>query len=339
MTMTLPRTLWVVCPVYFDVPAFLILRQASREVLAAATLAVPSRLRFVVIDDTAGQDREVDALRGCDDVVIVHTPFNLGHQHALVFGLRSLAAQMDEADWVATLDADGEDRPDDLPRLLAPLSTPAAQGHIVLARRTKRKESLWFKVLYWQFRVLFRTLTGTVIRSGNYAAFRGRHVHRLLFHPAFDLSYASAFLSLKVPVEFVPCERGTRYTGESKMGGARLIEHGVGMLMPFIDRIAVRALIGFGFVFVVALAAGLTLMAMRWLEGMGVPAWTTPALFLMGLVSFSALSTFLTLFTIFAQSGALSRRGLDRTIWLDHGVTTASSRADRPSRPTEPMGV
>jgi hypothetical protein len=314
LAMTPTQTLWIVCPVYFDLPAFLILKQAIRNVLVTATIIPPLHLRFVVIDDTAGQDRNVDDLRCCEDLIVIQTPFNLGHQHALVFGLRNLAAHVNDADWVTTLDADGEDRPDDLPRLLGALSKPDAQGRIVLARRTKRQESLWFKLLYWQFRVMFRALTGTVIRSGNYAAFHGQHVRRLLFHPAFDLSYASAFLSLKLPVELVPCERGTRYAGESKMGTARLIEHGIGMLMPFIDRIAVRALIGFGFVFVSTLGAGLTLVVMRWLNGMTVPSWTTPALFLVAMVSFSAVSSFLTLFTIFAQSGALSRRGLDRPI-------------------------
>jgi len=37
----------------------------------------------------------------------------------------------------------------------------------------KRRESLSFKLFYRGFRLLFRTLTGTTVRSGNFAAMSG----------------------------------------------------------------------------------------------------------------------------------------------------------------------
>jgi hypothetical protein len=304
------RTLWIVCPVYYDVESFLRLQAAVQLALTVVDFPLPDRLRFVVIDDTAGQDPDLVRLEDCPDVTILQTPFNLGHQHALVFGLRSLAREIDERDWIATLDADGEDQPSDLGRLLKALSGTPGDAGLVLARRTKRREPLWFKILYCGFRVMFRALTGTVIQSGNYAAFHGELAKRLLFHPAFDLSYASAFLSLNRPVVFVPCDRGTRYAGQSKMGLARLITHGVGMLMPFVDRIAARALIGFAIVFITGVSAATVLAVVRWSSAIVIPGWMTPTLLLILMMSFSALTSFLILFTVFAQSGALSLRGL-----------------------------
>ena len=51
-------------------------------------------------------------------VTVLQPPFNLGHQRALVYALRKALPQIADEDAVVTLDADGEDRPEDLPRLL-----------------------------------------------------------------------------------------------------------------------------------------------------------------------------------------------------------------------------
>ena len=121
-------------------------------------------------------------------------------------------------------------------------SNPGNVRLLVLARRTKRQESLIFKALHLGFKSVFRLLTGRVIQTGNYAAYRGWVARHTIFHPHFDLCYSSSLLSLSLPVDYVPCERGRRYAGESRMGYFRLAIHGMRMLMPFMDRIAVRAL-------------------------------------------------------------------------------------------------
>lgn len=110
---------------------------------------------------------------------------------------------------MVTLDADGEDRPSDLPRLLEPLlQDPSNTRTVALALRTKRRGSVSFKILYLTFRILFRSLTGIVVRSNNYVAFRGWMAYRLLFHPHFDLSCSSTFISLNLQIDYVPAERG-----------------------------------------------------------------------------------------------------------------------------------
>ena len=85
------------------------------------------------------------------------------------------------------------------------------------------------------------------MRTGNYAVMPGGMAKRALLHPTFDLAYSSAILALDMPVTYVPCERGRRYEGESKMTYGKLAMHGLRMLMPFTDRIAIRALAAFVF--------------------------------------------------------------------------------------------
>ncbi|MCM2322540.1 MAG: glycosyltransferase [Oligoflexia bacterium] len=317
-----PNTIWFISPVYRDVESFLILRDRLRR-------AVPGQVaRFAVVDDTAGLDEQIGQLAALGDVTVITPPFNLGHQRAIVHALRTLAEEMTEEDIVVTLDADGEDRPEDLPRLLAELSKPGHRGlrRIVLARRTRRREAVSFKILYFFFKLFFRFLTGTLIRTGNFAAFRGWTARTVIFHPHFDLCYSSSLLSLGLPVACVPCERGTRYAGRSRMNLVRLISHGIRMLMPFLDRIAIRALIGFSLALGGTAGLALALLARSLWTGqplaLAFSGWLGSALALCATLSFVALGNFVILFALFSQSQGFSLRALDQK----RLVRSASSR-------------
>lgn len=302
---------WIFTPVYRDVPSFLTLRERLLGVLAGlGTAAAP--VRFVVIDDTAGQDPEIGELRRLDDVTILQPPFNLGHQRALVYALRKMLPSIEDDDAVVTLDADGEDRPEDLPRLLAPLhGDPGAERKVVLTLRTKRRESLGFKVLYRLFRLLFRTLTGTTVRSGNFAAMPGTVAKRALLHPTFDLAYSSAILALDVPVEYVPCERGERYRGKSKMTYGKLAMHGLRMLMPFTDRIAIRALGAFVLFGVLGVLLALAVVGLKLFTATPIPGWTSYIALGALIVSLVALGNFVSLFVLFSQTRAVSLANIE----------------------------
>ena len=176
--------------------------------------------------------------------------------------------------------------------------------------RVKRREVWWFKLLYSGFKLMFLLLTGTVIRTGNFAAFRGVLTRRVLFHPYFDLSYSSTLLSLNIPAVYVPCERGVRYAGRSKMNVSALLRHGLRMLMPFIDRIAARALVLFTIILSTGIAASIVVLAVRLFTDRGIPGWASYMLLLILTISVTALGNFLVLFVLFAQSDGLSLRGL-----------------------------
>ncbi|MGN6586669.1 MAG: glycosyltransferase [Solirubrobacterales bacterium] len=300
---------WVVTPVYRDVTCFETLRE--RLLAVAQSTGARRPLRFVVVDDTAGEDPEIEVLRRHEDVTVLRPPFNLGHQRALVYGLRKTLPEVGDDDLVVTLDADGEDRPEDLPRLLAPLEEADARPRVVLALRTRRRESLGFKAMYLLFRLLFRILTGTTVRTGNFAVMPGALAKRVLVHPTFDLAYSSALLSLDVPLEFVPCERGIRYVGKSKMTFGKLSMHGLRMLMPFTDRIAGRALL----VFVASFAIGLSLLAavvgVKLFSGSAVPGWAALVGVCSLIVSLVALGNFVSLFVLFSQTRAVSLANLE----------------------------
>lgn len=225
-----PSATWIVLPVYFDADSFLELQKKITE-----------KSHFLVIDDSAGLDPSLEQLNKIPNVRIITCPENLGHQKALVFGLRTLIPTISDEDTIITMDSDGQDLPADIPRLLERLKENPEK--IILAFRTKRPETLSFKILYFFFKILFRIFTGCIIRTGNFAAFRVGIMKGHISHWHFDLCYSSTLLNLRVPLEFIDCERGTRLRGKSKMNFLKLFTHGLRMMLPFRRKILLRMLI------------------------------------------------------------------------------------------------
>ena len=154
--------LWIVTPVYLDVSSFMIVRERVLEHLRHRPEHAGLEVHFVVADDTGGIDPDIVLLAEFDDVIVLEPPFNLGHQRAIVYALRTISREMEDDDLVVTMDADGEDAPEDVPRLLDELVHARSNRSVVLARRTERSESIAFKLFYLAFRALFKLLTGTV---------------------------------------------------------------------------------------------------------------------------------------------------------------------------------
>jgi glycosyltransferase involved in cell wall biosynthesis len=305
-------TTWVVTPVYRDTGSFLILRERLLEVLAGEPQAAHGPVRFVVIDDTAGQDPEIAKLGPLDDVTVLRPPFNLGHQRGLVYALRKMLPRFGDDDAVVTMDADGEDRPEDLPRLLAALdASDGPERHVVLALRTKRHEPPAFKILYRGFKLLFRALTGATVRTGNYAVMPGSVAKRVLLHPTFDLAYSSAILALDLPITYVGCERGRRYQGESKMTYGKLAMHGLRMLMPFTDKIAIRALAAFVLFGLVGVILAAVVVCLKIFTTSSIPGWTSYIAVSALIVSLVALGNFVSLFVLFSQTRAVSLASIE----------------------------
>jgi hypothetical protein len=316
----------MITPVFQDVESFVRLRERTLEIISRHLNLRRTRVRFVAVDDTGGFDPEMQSLRALRDVTVVEPPFNLGHQRAIVYGIRTVAPEIADADLVVTLDSDGEDRPEDLPRLLAPiLKEPADLHRIVLALRTGRHETPVFKAMYLAFKVLFRLLTGFSVRTGNYAAYRGWFARHVILHPYFDLCYSSTLVSLNLPLTYVECERGTRYAGQSRMNYQKLFMHGLRMLMPLADRIAIRALFAFFLTFCGGMMLSIVVLGVRLFTKAAIPGWATSTLLLVLTLSFVALGNFIVLFAVFSQSQGISMSNLEHRNHEQLRSTSASA--------------
>lgn len=295
-------------PIYFDAESFLILRERVNAVLPEDYEG-----RFHVVDDSGGLDPLAVSLEKIPDVDVISVPYQLGHQRALVYGLREFLSKNEEAALVVTMDGDGEDRPEDLPHLLEAYQKEESLRPIVLAKRTKRRERFSFKLFYFFYKLVFRALTGTLIQTGNFAVYHSTVARQILCHPYFDLSYASTLFALGRTLRFVPCPRGVRYCGQSRMNFLRLANHGVRMMMPFMDKIAVRGVIAFSLSSVCGFALCVSLTFIHLTGIYLVPSWALLASALAFVLSFLLICNFAILLTIFANVQALAFSRIDRT--------------------------
>ena len=297
-------TLWVVSPMLQDTESLLRLRTETAAACIAAGITTP--IRHLVIDDSAGTDADVVRLGAFADIEVLTPPFNLGHQRAIVFGLRHLVARLGRDDVVVTMDSDGEDQPLDVPRLVHALD--AEHVPLAVALRTKRSEPFRFRVMYLVFRLMFRVLTGTTVRSGNFAAQRAESLEATINHPSFDLCYSSTLLALRRPTAAVPCARGHRFAGTSRMNSYALVAHGMRMLLPFSERIAVRMMLvavgTFG-----AMVADLVLLATGVFGSHPGALALTPLVAIVA-VFLASFAGFVVLFSGFAQASAIAMKGI-----------------------------
>jgi uncharacterized membrane protein len=86
------------------------------------------------------------------------------------------------------------------------------------------------------------------------------------------------------------------------------------MLMPFTDRIAVRALAAFTATFCVGIVMSLTVVTIRLFTTAAVPGWATATLLGILILSFIALGNFVVLFVVFSHSRGISLAGLEENL-------------------------
>lgn len=265
------RELVVLTPVYNDWSAVRLLLPLLDSELARSGL----RARVVLIDDASFEpmpdgliDRDLDAIT---EIRVLTLRRNLGHQRALAVGL-SYVQERVPCDAVVVMDADGEDDPADVPRLVAELA--ARDGRtIVFAQRIRRSEGFVFTFLYRLYRLAHRVLTGIPVQVGNFSIVPCALLDRLVVVSDLWNHYAAAVFHSRLPFTMIPIARGRRLAGHSSMNLVSLVGHGLSAIAVFADRVGVRVLIAS----IVALCTTVLIVGAalgRWaLTGDAPPAW------------------------------------------------------------------
>lgn len=174
-------------------------------------------------------------------VEVVRLRCNLGHQRAIAVGMAHFCKADGRAKAVVIMDGDGEDRPEDIPRLVDELFRQ--QCDVVFAARTKRTESYTFRWMYQVFRLIFWLLTGTSVRVGNFSALSSSALMRLVLSPDVWSHYAASVLHSRMRFATLPLPRGKRYFGQSHMRYSRLVAHGLSSVAVFDEVVAARLII------------------------------------------------------------------------------------------------
>ena len=190
-------------------------------------------------------------------VTILQLSSNFGHQRAIAIGLCYLSEQYPSAD-IIIMDSDGEDGVHQIQSLLDSFD----EKFNIVARRSKRQESFWFRQGYWSFKIMFKLFTGQNLNFGNYTMISSRTVKALVQNITLWNNYPATLLRNKIELKRIDLPRQKRYSGKSSLNLISFIQHGLGAISVFLDIVLIRVLIVLSSVLVLALSTLIVLLAL-----------------------------------------------------------------------------
>ncbi|HEY1206702.1 MAG: glycosyltransferase [Bryobacteraceae bacterium] len=236
--------------------------------------------RLVLVDDASTEpppDRLTEGpLENIRSIEIVRLARNLGHQRAIAIGLVHVQ-QTIPCRAVVVMDADGEDRPEDVLTLVKRMGQERDR-QIVFGARARRMESLTFRAFYHLYRALHRVLTGAPVRVGNFSVVPSSALRRLMVVWELWNHYAAAVIHSGLAHSSVPLARDRRLRSRSRMKFSGLVVHGWSALSVYGEVVSVRLLLaGLGLSGLAAVLMATTLF-LRLGTGLAVPGWALYAL-------------------------------------------------------------
>jgi polyisoprenyl-phosphate glycosyltransferase len=256
---------------------------------------------LLIVDDGSTEPATIDypihTLRRIAEIEIIRLACNLGHQRAIAVGLVAACDRRD-FDAVIVMDSDGEDRPADIPKLLA--AAAAHPGHIVCAQRQRRPGLLALRLWYELYKFVFRILTGSRIDFGNFCLIPRDKVGVLVGYSWIWNHLAGTLARSGMPVAKVPLDRGSRYDGTSKMNFIALIMHGLGAIAVYSDIVMIRLTIGALAFSALMLLGALVVITIKIFTDLATPGWASSVAGLLSVIllqglMLSAVATFMIL--------------------------------------------
>jgi glycosyltransferase involved in cell wall biosynthesis len=288
----------ILLPVYNDWESFKLLLEKISAVVELKAV----QLHIVVVDDGSSsasmKHDDLNLSPNIGSVEILHLTRNLGHQKAIAIGL-AYVAQSQQCNTVITMDSDGEDRPEDIIRLInASASSP---DKIVFAKRTKRSEGIGFRFFYQIYKSVYYILTGSSISFGNFCIIPLGLLRRLVFVSEIWNHFSAGVMKSKLPITTIPTVRGCRIAGRSKMNLGLLVMHGLSAISVHMDIVAVRVFLASIALIVLSTVGIFIVFGIKLLTTLAIPGWATNVTFGLLIIILEAfLISFLLVFMILA---------------------------------------
>ncbi len=245
--------------------------------LDAALQSAGLHANVLIVDDAsarpAADELALPALAALRRIDVLRLRRNLGHQRAIAIGLAYIADKV-PCEAVVLMDSDGEDNPADVPRLLAKYRQEHGEK-IIFAERTRRSESLVFRVFYKLYCWLHYVLIGERVRVGNFSVIPARCVASLAVVSEMWNHYSAAAFKSRQPFDMIPTQRAHRLAGRSKMNFVGLVAHGLSAVSVYSEIVGVRLLVlTCGLIGVALVGLGYVVGAKLFTDS-AIPGWAT----------------------------------------------------------------
>lgn len=299
----------IILPVFNDGES---LRLLSEHLFGLVSALKDHSFSLLVIDDGSTEEIARDPWQFPTYFLRLHR--NIGHQKALAIGLAYLNEHF-TCNRVVVMDADGEDRPEDVLSLMD--ASAKAHDQIVFAGRAKRQEGFFFRLFYMIYKICFRLFTGRKIGFGNFSVIPFPLLTRLVHYSEIWSNLPGGIIKSRLPYTSVPTLRGKRLAGYSKMNFTSLLLHGLGAIAVFMDVIAARLLILSVGMILFSVLAIVSILAIRSFTDWAIPGWASTLMSSMFIILLQ--SFLLSLFTLFLYlSSQLQRKFIPALHYSDY---------------------
>ena len=199
-----------------------------------------SEMSVVVINDASSQ-QIVDTYQNLENInsfEIINMKENRGHARCIASGLKYIFEKK-EFDYVIPMDGDGEDRPEEIKNFIH--QAKQSDDKTIVGERTKRSESLFFKICYQLHKLLTLGFTGHLINFGNFTCLSKSTIEKMLNEKATWNSFSGSLKKLEKDLLPIPSVRGIRYFGPSKMSFFNLLKHSLSIISVFRKTVLIRS--------------------------------------------------------------------------------------------------
>jgi len=162
-----------------------------------------AEVSVIIVNDASTEERSgLDSnYKKITSVKILNMKENRVHQRCIAAGLKYIYKNED-FDRVIIMDADGEDRPEELSDFFKKAQVNSSMT--ITGNRYKRSEGFVFRALYEIHKLLTLIFTGKLIKFGNFSCLPKDHVKQLIQKPYLWNSYSSSVVRTIDDRTFIP---------------------------------------------------------------------------------------------------------------------------------------
>ena len=195
--------------------------------------------KCIIINDASTiKQPELTKPKNINSFQILNMKKNRGHARCNAFGIRYIYKN-ENFDNLILMDGDGEDRPIEIKNLLDGIINNDKIS--IVAKRVKRSEGFFFKLLYQGHKILTFIFTGKNVAFGNFSCLTKIDVEVLQSKASLWSSYSGTVKKNLKDLGEINLFRGSRYFGPSQMSLFKLIIHSFSIIAVFKYQVFLRS--------------------------------------------------------------------------------------------------
>ncbi len=197
-------------------------------------------IEVLVVNDCSTEKCTLSKFKIIKKINILNLKQNVGSQKAIFLGLNHILKNRNK-NIIIVMDADGEDDYSKINILIEKAEKNFQK--IVFAKRTKRLEPFFLKILNHVRLIITYLLTGKYLDIGNFSAFHSNNLKNVVMKKNLSLAYCSGMFKNFDKISFVGLEKKKRFCDISRVNSIFLIKHSINIISVFYKEVFLRSLI------------------------------------------------------------------------------------------------